>query len=67
MTRESTRANTLPAAGEIVRWGELYGSSPAPARQFGSVAIEAAQARRGENCRWQEEAISHDDGYVAAK
>ncbi|MGE0030261.1 MAG: transcription-repair coupling factor [Steroidobacteraceae bacterium] len=29
MTRESTRANMLPAAGENVRWGELYGSSPA--------------------------------------
>jgi transcription-repair coupling factor (superfamily II helicase) len=29
MTRESTKANPLPAAGENVRWGELYGSSPA--------------------------------------
>jgi transcription-repair coupling factor (superfamily II helicase) len=29
MTRESTKASMLPAAGEKVRWGELYGSSPA--------------------------------------
>ncbi len=41
MTRESTPKPAMPAAAQLIRWGELYGSSPA------CLLVEAAASAGG--------------------